>query len=152
MVKKFDKAELDDVLTYKSWLVENRPVGVALAESDTESRLFNEHEEDLICLRKNSLGTQSKSSKAKSAPASMPASRRTSVAMKEVGGPVRPQVATIGLAILLLIPFMTFHVIPSSIGRLFIVLVVSLAQGAMVASTPVGAYMSENEWMICAAS
>lgn len=156
MVKRFEKAEIDDVRAYQTWLADNRPMSAGNNDNDTESRLLDEHE-DLICLRKPAAELNhvvaAASTKNTANPSSTSQSRRQSRTTKDDSmGTVRPQVATIGLAILLLIPFLTFHVIPSSLGRLFIVLVAIIAQGAMVASTPVGAYMSENEWVICAVS
>ena len=155
MAKRFEKAEVEDVRAYQSWLADNRPMSDDNHDNETESRLLDEYE-DLICLRKPSVeaGRAVEASRSIAATASSaPRSRRQSRTTKDDSmGTVRPQVATIGLAILLLIPFLTFHVIPSSLGRLFIVLVAIIAQGAMVASTPVGAYLSENEWVICAVS
>ena len=156
MAKRFEKAEVEDVRAYQSWLADNRPMNADSNDNETESRLLDEYE-DLICLRKpgvevNQLATSTTSASV-AVPSPPPQSRRQSRTTKDDSmGTVRPQVATIGLAILLLIPFLTFHVIPSSLGRLFIVLVAIIAQGAMVASTPVGAYLSENEWVICAVS
>lgn len=68
-----------------------------------------------------------------------------------VGGAGLVQSAVIGLPLILVLPLMTFAVIPGLFGRVFILSLIGAGQVAVVSSTPeLMGLMALKEWFFCA--
>jgi hypothetical protein len=76
-------------------------------------------------------------------------SRRRS-ATTVVGGVVPHQSAAIGLPLIAVLPLMAFAIVPSLLGRLFIITLIGGAEVMVVSSTELLDLMSMREWVICA--
>jgi hypothetical protein len=122
MMKELDPASASEIQAYHSWMERHAPVDKA------ESR-FLEHTTDLLAI-----------------------ARRRQSAASIVGGAAPVESAVLGLPLILLLlalPLMAFAVIPGLLGRLFVTMLLGLAQVAVIAQTDIAGVMSVREWTTC---
>lgn len=67
-----------------------------------------------------------------------------------VGGVVPHQSAAMGLPLIAMLPLMAFAIVPSLLGRLFIIGLIGAAEVMIVTSTELMDLMTLREWVICA--
>ncbi|KAF2477851.1 uncharacterized protein BDR25DRAFT_4530 [Lindgomyces ingoldianus] len=75
-------------------------------------------------------------------------SRRRSAS--NVGGVGPHQSAAIGLPLILVLPLFSFALVPTLLGRLFIIILIGAAEVTVVASTELMGVMTIGEWVTCA--
>jgi hypothetical protein len=121
MLKTLDPASTEDIQAYRAWLETHAPIEAAEAR-------FLERKHDLLAVPR----------------------RKSSASNVGVGG-VRPhQTAAIGLPLIAVLPLMAFAIVPSLLGRLFIVVLIGTAEVMVVTSSELLELMAVKEWVICA--
>jgi hypothetical protein len=131
MLKSLDPASADDIEAYRAWLEKHAPIEAAEAR-------FLERKNDLLAV-----------SRPRAASAEAGASASASAA-GSVGGVGPHQRAAIGLPLIAVLPLMAFAIVPSLLGRLFIVTLIGTAEVMVVTSSEVVDLMTQREWFLCA--
>jgi hypothetical protein len=131
MLKNLDTPSSDEIHAYHAWMEKHSPL-------DRTESLFLSRKTDLLSL------TQ----------------RRKPVISTAVGGVGTvpgpgpgpgpgPKSAAIGFPLILVLPLMAFAVVPGVLGRLFMLILIGVAELMLVTSTELMDLMSVREWIIC---
>ena len=67
-----------------------------------------------------------------------------------VGGVGSHQSAAVGLPLIAMLPLMAFAIVPSLLGRLFIITLIGAGEVMVVTSTELIDFMTVREWSLCA--
>jgi uncharacterized membrane protein len=125
MLKNLDTPTSEEIHAYHAWMEKHSPL-------DRTESLFLSRKTDLLSL------TQ----------------RRRPVISTAVGGVgagpgTGPKSAAIGFPLILVLPLMAFAVVPGVLGRLFMLILIGVAELMLVTSTELMDLMSVREWVIC---
>jgi hypothetical protein len=127
MLKNLDTPSSEEIHAYHAWMEKHSPL-------DRTESLFLSRKTDLLSL------TQ----------------RRRPVISTAVGGVGAvpgpgpgPKSAAIGFPLILVLPLMAFAVVPGVLGRLFMLILIGVAELMLVTSTELMDLMSVREWVIC---
>lgn len=124
MAKSLDPASTDDVDAYRAWLAKHAPIEAAEAR-------FLDRKEDLLALA----GPRSSASVSR-APA-----------VKRAG---RMDQLSLSLPLIAILPLMVYAIVPTFLGRLFILTLVGIWEVKVVTSGELMGLMAVRDWYICA--
>lgn len=126
MANSLDPASTDDVNAYRAWLAKHAPIEAAEAR-------FLDRKEDLLAL----------------------AGPRTSAAVRsatagEREGDNQVDELSLSLPLIAFLPLMVFAIVPTFLGRLFILTLIGIWEVKVVTSGELMGLMPVRDWYLCA--
>jgi hypothetical protein len=125
MLKNLDTPTTEEIHAYHAWMEKHSPL-------DHTEALFLSRKTDLLSL------TQRR----------RPVTSTTGGGVGAGPGP-GPKSAVIGFPLILVLPLMAFAIVPGVLGRLFMLILIGVAELMVVTSTELMDLMSVREWVIC---
>lgn len=150
LARDLNRAEADEINAYRTWAEKHAPV------EKTELRFLN-HPSDLLAVStvdahnspKASPGSQElEALEPSSKPAAEPTGATKAAEPNKIGEPLK--IAFLGLPLVLLLPIIAFAIVPDVLARLVMMVLIGLAEAAVVTNTELANLMDPPNWITCA--